>query len=458
MPPSSPVAAPAWNGNRASWPYRVGRILVRAGVRLFYRRVLVHTPDHVPPRGPAIFAATHPNSITDALVLGACVPRPLHYVAHSGLFRRPVLRWLLPRCGVIPVYRPEDFPGPIDNTRMFGACIEALRSGGAIGIFPEGTSHRDERVRRLRTGTARLALEAEAQSDFGLGVQLVPVGLNFQAPGRFRSDVVVLIGSPLQVQTFRAAHRADPVQAAQALTAELQSRLADLALELPEPDFLPLVRRTLRLLRSAGGGTADRLLSEHAEARAVGRALAWAARERPLEYADYARRLESHSRRRRRLGLTDATLAQANPTPRRPGTLALASLPVALAGAAAHAVPYRLTGWLTRRLRPDPTKEATVKFCAGAVLFSLWYALLGTIAWLLWGPRASVLYVTAMTVAGLVALGWLHAWQAAWGGLRLVASGLSGPAKVERLRVERGRLAAEARRLWEAFRSEQAAW
>ena len=89
--------------------YRLTRAFVRAGVRLFYRRIVTHTLEHVPPRGPVVFAATHPNSVTDPLVLGACLPRPVHYVAHSGLVRKPFLGWLLPRAGVIPVYRPEDF-------------------------------------------------------------------------------------------------------------------------------------------------------------------------------------------------------------------------------------------------------------------------------------------------------------------------------------------------------------
>ncbi len=456
MASSSAIPAAACTGSRASWPYRLGRVLVRAGVRLFYRRVVVHTPDHVPPRGPAIFAATHPNSITDALVLGACVARPLHYVAHSGLFRRPLLGWLLPRCGVIPVYRPEDSPGPVDNSGMFGACVEALRAGGAIGVFPEGTSHRDERVRRLRTGTARIALEAEAQSDFTLGVQLVPVGLNFEAPGRFRSDVVVLIGPALQAQTFRASYRADPVRAAQELTVELQGRLEELALELPEPDFLPLVRRTLRLLRAPGRGEGP--IADHAEARAVGQALAWASRERPREYADFARRLATHTRSRRRMGLADTALVRDAPPIRGPGALAILSLPPALAGAAAHAVPYRLTGWITRRLRPDPTKEATVRFCAGAALFSLSYALQGAAAWRLWGPRGCALYLAAISVAGLVTLRWLRVWRGTWGGLRLLVAGPSGRKDLERLRAERSELAADARRLWEAFRAEQAAW
>jgi 1-acyl-sn-glycerol-3-phosphate acyltransferase len=457
MVPSSPVAADASSNARGSWPYRAGRVLVRAGVGLFYRRVAVHTLEHVPPRGPAIFAATHPNSIIDPLVLSACVPRRLDYIAHSGLFRRPLLGWVLRRCGVIPVYRPEDFPGPVDNSRMFAACAAALAAGRAIGIFPEGTSHRDERVRRLRTGTARIALEAEAAADFGLGVRLVPVGLNFQAPGRFRSDVVVLIGPALAVQAYRAAYRADPMRAVQDLTAEIQRRLGDLALELPQPEALPLVRSTLRLLRVRGAAP-DPLVAAHTEARAVAQALAWAARERPSDYADYARRLAAHTRRRRRLGISDAVLARDAPVPAQPHPPALATLPLALAGAAAHVAPYRLTDWIVNRLRPDPTKEATVKFCAGAALFGLSYALQGAAAWRLWGARGCALYLGGITVAGLLTLRWLPHWSATWGGMRLAFLGRSGRARLARLRIERAALAGEARDLIEAASGERAAW
>ena len=71
--PLRPVnfAGPAAMSGSAPPLYRLTRAFVRAGVRLFYRRIVTHTLEHVPPRGPVVFAATHPNSVTDPLVLGA---------------------------------------------------------------------------------------------------------------------------------------------------------------------------------------------------------------------------------------------------------------------------------------------------------------------------------------------------------------------------------------------------
>jgi hypothetical protein len=158
------------------------------------------------------------------------------------------------------------------------------------------------------------------------------------------------------------------------------------------------------------------------------------------------------------MGLSDAALARDPGPASGPRPLALLTLPLAMAGAAAHVVPYRLTGWITRRSRPDPTKEATVRFSVGAGLFALSYLLQGLAAWRLWGPRGCALYLAAISVAGLVTLRWLRVWQRAWGGVRLLAVGPAGRRELARLRAERVELAAEARRLWEAFRAQSAAW
>ena len=44
---------------------------------------------------------------------------------------------------------------------MFQACYDILKAGGAIGIYPEGTTHSEPRIRKIKTGAARIALETE---------------------------------------------------------------------------------------------------------------------------------------------------------------------------------------------------------------------------------------------------------------------------------------------------------
>ena len=42
--------------------------------------------------------------------------------------------------------------------------FDVLGDGGAIGIFPEGLSHDEAHLARLKTGAARLALGAPARA------------------------------------------------------------------------------------------------------------------------------------------------------------------------------------------------------------------------------------------------------------------------------------------------------
>jgi 1-acyl-sn-glycerol-3-phosphate acyltransferase len=121
--------------------YRLTRGAIKIGLGIFFQRLDVQHGERVPERGPALFVANHPNSIMDALVLGAVVPRKLNYIAHARLFRPGLINRFLRSCGVIPIYRRQDDPDKMEqNVNAFQSCYETLEAGETIGIFPEGTS------------------------------------------------------------------------------------------------------------------------------------------------------------------------------------------------------------------------------------------------------------------------------------------------------------------------------
>ena len=80
-----------------------------------------------------------------------------------------------------------------------------LGEGGAIGIFPEGLSHDESQLARLKTGAARLALGGAQRTR--QPIQIVPCGLTFIHPKRFRSRVLVQFGPPIDVEPARANTR-----------------------------------------------------------------------------------------------------------------------------------------------------------------------------------------------------------------------------------------------------------
>lgn len=86
----------------------------------------------------------------------------------------------------------------VDQTEMYASVYESLAKGGSLGIFPEGGSHDRTDLLPLRAGVVIMALGAMSANP-GLKVRIVPVGLSYFHPHKFRSRAVVEFGAPLEV-------------------------------------------------------------------------------------------------------------------------------------------------------------------------------------------------------------------------------------------------------------------
>jgi 1-acyl-sn-glycerol-3-phosphate acyltransferase len=156
---------------------RLIRFLVLAVVRLFYGQVEVRGREHLPASGPIIFILNHPNGLVDALLLLAVVDRRVALLGKSTFFEHPFWRWFMPAFDVLPVYRQRDkglAGGPAGNlyegnAATFARCRALLQQGGALALFPEGTTHSHPGLLPLKSGAARLALDAEASGDWQRG-------------------------------------------------------------------------------------------------------------------------------------------------------------------------------------------------------------------------------------------------------------------------------------------------
>lgn len=98
----------------------------------------------------------------------------------------------------------------IDNHIVFQNVFTHLNDGKVLGIFPEGGSHDRPDLLPLKPGVAIMALGAIAQQieDLKEGkleheevvpVSIVPVGLSYFHPHKFRSRVVIEFGKPIIV-------------------------------------------------------------------------------------------------------------------------------------------------------------------------------------------------------------------------------------------------------------------
>lgn len=398
--------------------YRGLRQLLRLALELYYVDVETTGAERIPPSGPLLFAANHPNSIMDAVVLGTQVKRPISFLAKSGLFENPAVSALFHSAGVIPVYRSQDRPTPgAANQDAFRACHELLAKGGAIGIFPEGENAPERHVREIKTGAARIALGAEAAHGFELGVQVVPVGLNFQDRDGFLTRVLVRFGEPIPVAGYRQAFEEDEQAGAKALTERVQQGMREGAVHIRHERNTQLVRDVNDIyggvmLERATGARRGSLDDWFATKQSIADTLERAEESEPDVIAQLRRRVRKYKEHLAQVSLRRDFLDRppASLSTRREAVkmtlYALLLAPVAMWGLLHNFVPYRAARRATLRA-PDEAIRAITALTSGAVLFLVTYGLYGwAIATASGSAWWAVAYLITLPPAGIFYLRW----------------------------------------------------
>src|SRR6266850_279920 len=228
--------------------YTFMRWFVGLALGFYFRRIERFHQDRVPKSGPVLFVSNHPNSLTDSFVIGAAVPRKVNFVATVQMFRFKLVKSFLTRCGVIPINRIKDDPRAMRTVaETFEACYRVLERGEAVGIFPEGITYDDSRLKEVKSGAARMALELESRHDGKLGLQVVPVGLTFSAKEVYRSDALVNFGEPIRAADFLNGYAEHRKECIHRLTDEIGRQLQSLILHIPTLAHTRLVEGVKRL-------------------------------------------------------------------------------------------------------------------------------------------------------------------------------------------------------------------
>lgn len=145
---AEPKAAPQWLVEYAIRP-AVG-VISRVAWRISFRGV-----EHIPASGGLIVAANH-QTYFDPFWVSVPFRRPMRYLAWNEAFKKPLLGRTLDFLGAWPLVLDRG------NPTAYRRSVKWLREGGAVVIFPEGERSTDGRIKRFKTGAARLALEAGA--------------------------------------------------------------------------------------------------------------------------------------------------------------------------------------------------------------------------------------------------------------------------------------------------------
>lgn len=231
--------------------YHMLRLIVGLGIRLYYREIRIKNREILDTKSPKIIIANHPNTLMDAWMIGHICNERIYYMAKGTFFSSRFKRWILGSLGMIPVNRKGDGKTDgISNEDSFEACYRLLEEGKTLVIFPEGNSFQERMLRKLKSGTARIALQTELRNDKKSGLQIIPVGLVYTRPEKFRSSVLANIGKPIDPTPFVDEFAENSLKAARQLTEEFRIGLSRLLVSSEEKEEEKLVDDIVHLLSS----------------------------------------------------------------------------------------------------------------------------------------------------------------------------------------------------------------
>lgn len=320
------------------WQVRLARLACRA----YFNRLTVLNSENLPHQGPVLYLSSRRNGGVDDLIY----------------------RSVLPRASIV------------DR----GECLEVLRANGEALIFCEDYP---------QIGARRSTFDAEASGlildclERRLPIVIMPVGLAYEEPWAFRSDVEVVIGDPINTELPEGepedklrALRTRVTEALETVNVSFASEESrDLAESLAAWAALDGERSYWKSLKSLEAGIPPRVMA------------AW----RDFEPAMLSRSLWRHE---------GVSLFPAGGGKREALALALIA-PVVLGAIAANLPAYAAAWWAGSEMPDDPSHISYWKVAVGGPSLALWFMAVCVFAMVSCCPLCALTYA-ALTAGGVL--------------------------------------------------------
>jgi 1-acyl-sn-glycerol-3-phosphate acyltransferase len=227
-PPSSgasagrPIQAPLWR----RWFYRL-----ITGV-YFQRVTLVH-PERLPKSGPVLYLGLHRNGAVDGFVYDRVLRAPVFMI--STQLRKSWFARLF--FDGIAVTRSKDEGDQALNEAALRQCLDQLRSGGELFVFPEGTSSLGPRHLPFKSGGIWLLLDYLENAKAPLHV--IPLGIHYECAWSFRAKVEVVVGSLISTDLPTEASRLEKLKT---MKRRVQAALEEVGTNVPSNEYQEMIQ------------------------------------------------------------------------------------------------------------------------------------------------------------------------------------------------------------------------
>lgn len=165
---------------------------------------------NIPSDRGSLCAAWHTNGLLDPISIMVNHPKKFVIGGRHDLATRPLLGFWARKLAMQPVVRKaellrggctEEQASALNGRTLLNLATGVSHGFGCV-LFPEGTSHSESHLIRLRTGPSRTVLAAAALAKHQqkpLPV-IIPVGLHFRTRHFFRTDAWVEFSEPIPLE------------------------------------------------------------------------------------------------------------------------------------------------------------------------------------------------------------------------------------------------------------------
>ncbi len=182
--------------------YQLVKSYVKIGLFFLMKKIKVHGKENIPKKGAVLFIPNHQNALVDAILVPTTNARNTHFLTRAAVFKNEKIATIFDSLNMLPVYRVRDGLNTIQkNLAIFEKCFEILKQEKGLEIFAEGEHHIERRIIPLKKGFARIIL-GTLQKYPDLEIQIIPVGINFDAHLAYPCSTTIYYGKPIKANDY----------------------------------------------------------------------------------------------------------------------------------------------------------------------------------------------------------------------------------------------------------------
>lgn len=204
-----------------------------------YREIEYIGLEKIPDDGALIIAPNHTNALMDALIVLSYDQSAKVFVARADIFKNPKVAKILYFLKIMPIMRIRDGISEVKkNDETIEKAVDVLMDKVPFCILPEGRHRAQHSLLPLGKGIFRIALQANELIGDKMPLYIIPFGIEYGNFFRFRSSVLVQIGTPIKISTFLEEHQGKTIPEIMNLMKEdLAEKMKEVILYIPDDEW-----------------------------------------------------------------------------------------------------------------------------------------------------------------------------------------------------------------------------